>query len=188
MNVRTGAAGRVVPEPRWLSTIWTPTPSTKVNLAGTPPHINPARACTTPEGIERERTTDGEIDGSAHLALAGGMEALSDLSGKTRDKLHRIAGPETVATLWYYLRAQRRSPSNEQRRATLKPTYPLDTSITEQLSRYQLQYQNMETSNEHSPELPRRLCFAKIAGLVHQGDIGSQADQASEEETEDKER
>jgi hypothetical protein len=108
---------------------------------------------------------DGEIDGSAYPALAGRMEALSDLSDKTRDKFHRIAGPETVATLWYYLRAQRCSPANEQRRATLKTTCPFDTSIKEQLSRYQRQYKNMETPNEHFTELPRRLYFAKIAGL-----------------------
>jgi hypothetical protein len=137
---------------------------TKVCFAE-PPLLNPSRIRTTRGQTKRKRIICSESGGSPHLPLAGKMEALSDLSDKTMDKFRRIAGPEIVATLWYHLRAQRCSPSNKQPRAILKNTHPFDTSIEGQLSGYQLEYENTETSNENFIELPRRLYFAKITGL-----------------------
>ncbi|CZR66024.1 uncharacterized protein PAC_15924 [Phialocephala subalpina] len=117
-----------------------------------------------PEQTKRKRTAYCGIGGSAYLPLAGKVEALSKLSLKASDKFQRIAGPEILATLWYYLRAQRCSPS-KQRRATPQTADPSDTSIIGQLRKYQLQYEDMGTSNEYFVELSRRLYFARIAGL-----------------------
>jgi hypothetical protein len=85
---------------------------TKVCFIETP-LLNLSRIRTTRGQTKRKRVIYSESDGSPHLLLAGKMEALSDLSDKTMDKLQRIAGPEILVTLWYYLRVQRYSPSNK---------------------------------------------------------------------------
>jgi hypothetical protein len=125
----------------------------KVCFAETP-LLNLSQIRTTQGQTKRKCAICSKSDGSPHLPLANKIEALSDLSDKTLDKFRRIAGLEILATLWYYLRAQRCSPSNKQPRVILKNTHPFDTSINGQLSGYQLEYENIETSNENFIELP----------------------------------
>jgi hypothetical protein len=96
------------------------------------------------------------------------MSALSTLPSNILDRLHRIAGLETLTTLESCLRTKRRSPSNKELGGPLKTPNPLDTSIAGQLSWYQLQYKNRGTSNKQFPEVPRRLFLANIAGLYLQ--------------------
>jgi hypothetical protein len=71
---------------------------TKVCFAETP-LLNPSRIRTTRRQTKRKRVIYSESDGSPYLLLAGKIEALSDLSDKTIDKLQRIISPEILATL-----------------------------------------------------------------------------------------
>lgn len=140
---------------------------TKICFANTPP-INLTRARTAPEQTKRKRKTYCEIDNQEHQERripAGKMEALSNLSAKTLGKFQRIAGPEILSTLWYYLRAKRCSLRNKQPGPSVGAPDPLDASVEGQLSRYHLQYRSIKTSNAYFAEVPRRLYLAKIAGL-----------------------
>jgi hypothetical protein len=157
---------------------------TKVYFAGKLSSINQTRVHTVLE-TNRKRTAQCVKGLAHHRPLAGKMEPLCNISAKTLDKFQRIVGLEILTTLWYYLRAQRCSPSNKQLGATTKPTDPLDISIEGQLLRCQLQYENIGTLNEHFAELPRRVYFAKIARL-YQRDIDSKTSPALEEEAENK--
>ena len=71
---------------------------TKVCLIETP-LINPSRIRTIRGQTKRKRIIYSKSDGSPHPPLTGKIEALSDLSNETIDKLQKITGPEILALL-----------------------------------------------------------------------------------------
>ncbi|KAH8663692.1 hypothetical protein BGZ60DRAFT_73790 [Tricladium varicosporioides] len=88
-------------------------------------------------------------------------------------KIQRIASPEIISTLWYYLRAQRTSllgTGTDQKATTAEPPDTAEERVRSLLSRYQTQYE-AAPNDIYFPEFPRRLYLANIYSLYNQETI-----------------